>query len=101
MKKILVALLLIAVTVAGGWYWWSHRDAGDADHLALHGNVDIRQVSLAFDGGGRITELRAEEGDSVKTGQVIALLDTSTLGLQARQAEAQVEAQRQALLKLR
>jgi HlyD family secretion protein len=101
MKRILVALLLIAIAAAGGWYWWSHRDTGDSGELALHGNVDIRQISLAFDGNGRIAELRAEEGDSVKAGQIMGLLDTSTLELQARQADAQVDAQKQALLRLR
>ncbi|KAB0567657.1 HlyD family efflux transporter periplasmic adaptor subunit [Brucella pituitosa] len=100
MKKILIALLLVAIAAAG-WFWWSHRTAGDAGELVLHGNVDIRQVSLAFDGSGRVVELRAEEGGSVKAGQVIGLLDTSTLELQARQAKAQVDVQMQALLKLR
>lgn len=101
MKKALVALLSLAVMAAGAWYWWSHRVTGDVGMLVLQGNVDIRQVSLAFDGSGRIVELRAEEGDSVKAGQIVGLLDTSRLELQARQAEAQVEAQKQALLKLR
>ena len=100
MKKILV-IVLLAVIAATGWYWWSHRSAGDAGTLALHGNVDIRQVSLAFDGGGRILELRAEEGDAVTAGQAIGLLDTRTLALQAEQAEAQVNVQRQTLLRLR
>lgn len=100
MRKILIIVLLAALA-AGGWYWRSHRDADDTNELALQGNVDIRQVSLAFEGSGRIAELRAEEGDRVKAGQVIGSLDTSTLKFQARQAEAQVEAQKQALLKLR
>lgn len=101
MKKALAVVLLIAALVAGGWYWWSHRAGTNTSELTVFGNVDIRQVSLAFDGSGRIAELRAEEGDSVEAGQIIGLLDTKTLELQARQAEAQVEAQRQALLKLR
>lgn len=101
MKKTLVVLLLIAVAAGGGWYWWSHREPDVVSELALQGNVDIRQVSLAFDGSGRIADLRAEEGDSVKAGHIIGLLDVSTLELQARQAEAQVEAQRQVLLKFR
>lgn len=100
MKRLLVALVVIAAA-ASGWYWWNHRAAGEASELSLQGNVDIRQIALAFDGSGRIAELRVEEGDSVKAGQVVAVLDTSTLELQARQAKAQVEAMRQALLKLR
>jgi len=100
MKKVLVVLLIAAIA-AGGWYWWNHRGTDSVGELTLHGNVDIRQVSLAFDGSGRITEMRAEEGDRVTAGQVIALLDTRTLEIQAEQAKAQAEAQRQALLKLR
>ncbi|MFC3071572.1 HlyD family efflux transporter periplasmic adaptor subunit [Shinella pollutisoli] len=101
MKKARVIVLLIAALAAGGWYWWNHRNTDDASALTVFGNVDIRQVSLAFDGSGRIAELRAEEGDSVKAGQVIGLLDTKTLALQAEQQEANVEAQRQTLAKLR
>ncbi len=100
MKKALVLILLVAGLAAGGWYWRQSRESGDSSILVLHGNVDIRQVSLAFDGSGRIAELQVEEGDRVEAGQEIGRLDTRTLELHAQQAEAQVEAQRQALLKL-
>lgn len=100
MKRVLVIVLLGALG-AGGWYWWSHREVGVADNLELQGNVDIRQVALAFQGSGRIASLSAEEGDRIKAGQIIGRLDTTILDLQARQAEAQVEAQEQTVLKLR
>src|SRR5947208_1454525 len=93
-----VAVLLLAVA---GVSWWHSRGAGDKNQLVLHGNVDIRQISLAFDGSGRVTELRAEEGDSVKAGDIIGLLDTRTLALQAERAKAQIEVQQQTLLRLR
>lgn len=101
MKKAVIVLLLIIVAAAAGWYWSSHRDTRDAGELTLYGNVDIRQVSLAFDGSGRISQLGVEEGDRVTAGQVIGRLDTKTLELQAEQQEANVEAQRQTLAKLR
>jgi HlyD family secretion protein len=101
MKKALIPLLLVVVAGAAGWFWWSRQGTADASKLILHGNVDIRQISLAFDGSGRIGELRVEEGDRVVAGQVIAVLDTRTLELEAQQAAAQVEAQRQTLLRLR
>ncbi|ENN84715.1 secretion protein HlyD [Rhizobium freirei PRF 81] len=101
MKKIVITILLIAAIAATGWYWWSHRSADNSDELTLFGNVDIRQISLAFDNSGRISELRAEEGDHVAAGQIVGRLDTRTLELQAEQQEANVEVQRQALLKLR
>ena len=71
------------------------------EDLVLHGNIDVRQVSLAFEESGRIGELRAEEGDNVKAGAVLAVLDTVSLKLQAEQAQAQIDVQRQNLLKLR
>ncbi|MDE2367257.1 MAG: HlyD family efflux transporter periplasmic adaptor subunit, partial [Betaproteobacteria bacterium] len=72
-----------------------------ADTLVLYGNVDIRQVSLAFNGSERVAEMRVQEGDRVNAGQVLAKLDTRTLMLQITQAEAQIGVQEQALLRLK
>ncbi len=58
-------------------------------------------MSLAFDGTGRVLELRVDEGDRVKSGSVLGVLDTRTLALQARQARAQIDVQQQNLLRLR
>jgi len=101
MKKPLILLAAIAALTLVAWGAWhySHRDGDGA--LVLHGNVDIRQISLAFDGNGRVQELRAEEGDRVKAGALLAVLDTQTLALQAEEAEAQIEVQQQTLLRLR
>ena len=41
----------------------------------IYGNIDIRQVNLGFRVGGRIQEMRVEEGDAVNAGDLIALLD--------------------------
>ncbi len=101
MKKSLVAaaVVVLLIALAGVWWWHGHH-AEDKDHLVLDGNVDIRQISLAFDGNGRVLQLRAEEGDQVKAGQVLGLLDTRTLALQAAQAQAQIDVQQQNLLRL-
>lgn len=101
MKKLLPLLLVVALAAAGGWFWWHQRHAGNSGILTFHGNVDIRQVALAFDGSGRISELSVEEGDLVQGGDVIGRLDTEALRLQAKAQEAAVEAQRQSLLELR
>ncbi|HEY4372259.1 MAG TPA: HlyD family efflux transporter periplasmic adaptor subunit [Burkholderiales bacterium] len=100
MKKLLVILLVVLVA-AGVGIWYYTRPADDARQLTLYGNVDIRQVSLAFEGSDRIAEMRVQEGDKVKTGQVLAVLDTRVMGLQAGQSEAQIGVQEEALKKLR
>lgn len=100
MRKKIIAVVVLAALLLAALIWFFTRSR-DNNALVLYGNVDIRQVSLAFDNSDRIAEMRVEEGDRVKTGQVLAQLDTRTLNLQVQQAQAQVEAQEQALLRLR
>ncbi|GBL58191.1 HlyD family secretion protein [Pseudomonas citronellolis] len=98
-KKLIVVLALLAVAGLGAWYYF-HSKAEQGGDLVLYGNVDIRQVSLAFTGSERIAEMRVEEGDAVKVGQVLASLDSRTLKLQIDQAQAQIAAQEANVLRL-
>ena len=101
MKKQLIAGSVVVVLGIAAAAWWFMGQERASNELVLHGNVDIRQVSLAFDGTGRVLELRANEGDRVKAGSVLGVLDTRTLALQAEQAAAQRNVQQQNLLRLR
>ncbi|CAM5202541.1 hypothetical protein CDEN61S_00043 [Castellaniella denitrificans] len=101
MKKPLIVVVLAVVLVIAGLFWWRSHDTDTSTSLTLYGNVEIRQISLAFDGSGRVVELHAEEGDKVKAGAVLAVLDTRTLALEAERARYQIGVQRQALLRLR
>lgn len=93
------AVLLIGGAVAG---WWSasHRHAV-SDQLVLYGNVDLRQVSLAFNASERIARVLVQEGDHVKAGQLLGELDTRSLRLKLAQAKAQAAVSEQALAKLK
>ena len=101
MRKVLVLAVVAVALAASAFFFWTRRDPAPPQGLTLHGNVDIRQVSLAFDGSGRIAEVRAEEGDHVRAGAVLATIDTRTFALQIDQATAQIEAQEQNLRRLR
>ena len=94
-----VALLIgVVAAVVGGW-WLTHHGRRD-QQLALYGNLDLRQVALAFNNSERISAVLVQEGDRVHKGQVLARLDTSRLEPLTAQAEAQVAAQRQVVLRL-
>jgi HlyD family secretion protein len=102
MKRIrIIILVLLAGGIAAGLWFWLHREpAPPENELVLYGNVDIRQVQVAFNGNERIATLLVEEGDRVKAGQLVARLDTQRLAPKAASREAQVEAQRQVVARL-
>ena len=101
MKKIILILAAMALLV-GGWLFWRFLPSDESpDTLKLYGNVDIRQVSLAFEQGGRVTELFAEEGDRVTRGQLLARVDVTGLRLEADKLRADIAAQEQNLLKMK
>lgn len=99
--KILLPLLLAAIIAAGVILLVrSLLHKPTADKLVLYGNVDIRQVELAFNGSERVAEIKVREGDRIKKGQLLATLDTLRLSHQVSQAEAQLLAQREVLAAL-
>lgn len=100
-KKPLIAIAVVAVIAAAGGWWYTHRAATPSDQLVLYGNVDLRQVSLAFNATERVAELAVREGDRVRAGQVLGRLDTRSLVLRAAQSQARIGVQEQALLRLK
>ena len=97
LRVVLLAVLAIALAV-GVWWWLNGRGARDA--LTLYGNVDLRQVDLAFNNSDRVAQVLVKEGDRVAPGQVLARLDTGRLEPQLQQAEAVADAQASAVERL-
>ena len=97
---IFVVLAVVVGAAAGlGWWWSASRPRGD-DELILYGNIDLRQVELAFNNSERITAVLVQEGDRVRPGEVVARLDTSRLEPLVAQAQAQADAQQQVVERL-
>src|SRR5437773_646141 len=101
MNRKLLIFLLVAVVVAGGVIWWVMQREEAARQLVLYGNIDLRQIQLAFNNSERIAVVLVQEGDHVQQGQMLARLDTSRLEPQVAQAVAQAAAQRQVVTRLR
>ncbi|KQW91779.1 hypothetical protein ASC94_17025 [Massilia sp. Root418] len=95
---VLVLVLVLAAVAAAAWY--AMRPPA-AEGLLLYGNVDLRQVSLAFNGSERIASLSVQEGDRVRPGQVLGKLDTTTLALRIAESRARAGALEQTLARLR
>jgi HlyD family secretion protein len=101
MKRVIILAVVLLVAVGGGAWWWLTHRKKDTNELVIYGNVDLRQVQLAFNNSERIAAVLVQEGDRVKPGQVLARLDVSRLEPPFKQAEAQAAAQREAVARLR
>ncbi|MBW9056528.1 secretion protein HlyD [Rhizobium mesosinicum] len=100
----LAILILVAAGAAAWWYglpqkfgWLPERTR----QFALYGNVDIRQVSLGFRVNGRLASLAVDEGDMIKSGDVLGKLDTAPFEAAVTSAEANVAALQATLDKLK
>ncbi len=89
-----------AVLIGVGIWWFALREDPDGP-LVLYGNVDIREVELAFRREGRLTKLAFDEGDAVSKGDVVAELDTEPFQEALDAAEADVKAAQAELARLR
>ncbi|RUM07493.1 secretion protein HlyD [Rhizobium chutanense] len=106
MKRMLpIAILLLLATGAAAWWYGLPERLGwlpqAGREFVLYGNVDIRQVSLGFRVSGRLSELRVDEGDVIKSGTVLAKLDAAPYEFAVRSGEANVAALRATLGKLK
>jgi HlyD family secretion protein len=70
---------------------WPQHTLGE---LSIYGNVDLRQVSLAFNNSERILDVLIQEGERIHSGQVLARLDTSRLQPRVQEIEGLATAQK-------
>lgn len=96
MMKRIIPIVLAALAALGVAWWLTHRHAASSE-IVLYGNLDLREVDLAFNDSQRVASVLVREGDYVRKGQVLARLDTSRLEPELMQAEAQAAAQRAAV----
>jgi HlyD family secretion protein len=76
MKRKLRPLLPLILVAGGAYYWWT---TSRPVPLVLTGIVTTNDVVVSPQIAGRIEQLNVNEGDSVKTGQMIAVLDSGEL----------------------
>jgi HlyD family secretion protein len=99
MKRLAIATVVLIALAGVGWLVAQRLAARPADGT-LYGNVEIRQVDLAFNSEGTITAMLKHEGDPVKTGEIIATLDDATYRSSTALAKARRDAAQAQLDKL-
>lgn len=100
-KRARIALVLVLLAAAGGgWLYVRLRAPGAGNVLTLYGDVDIREVEPAFNDSGHITRILVQEGDRVKKGELLAMIDDTRYAAALAQAEGQMHNQGQVLAAL-
>jgi len=90
-KKRIVPILVLALIGGGIWAYYRSQPKPDDNASVYYGNVDIRDVTLAFRVPGRLDDVKKSEGDHVEAGEVVAVLDKAPFELQLAQARAAAE----------
>lgn len=90
MKRFLPLILVLLVVSA--LYWWSHQNQGPRTRLTYSGVVEATTVECAFEIAGTVQDVKVQEGQEVKKGQLLAQLDRRTWETQLAQAQARAGA---------
>jgi HlyD family secretion protein len=100
MAKRIIFIAFVLVAAGSAVFWFFGRRSSPTDFV-LFGNVDLRQINLAFNASERIDAVLVEEGSRVRKGEVLARLDMSRIKPQVAQAEAQAAVQQANVERLR
>ena len=103
MKRLPLVLLLLALAAAAGWFGWQRFKPVEValvtpvrgpavDAVYATGLVEPSlEIRIAPRTAGRIVELLADEGDSVRAGQLLARLEDADLRASVAELESKVE----------
>ncbi len=102
MKRIVipVILVLVALTAIVAWRsgWFAKEDP---NRIRLSGNIELTEVDVSFKTAGKLVELKVDEGDNVKAGQLLARIDPRQVEQQRNRDEAGVMSAETQLMQLR
>lgn len=94
-KKIRAVIALLVISIIAGIYYWHHlttKGPSNNGELTLYGNIDIREVRVAFNGSEHVSEMLSQEGDKIAVGQLLARLETERLQAALDRTRAEVAA---------
>ncbi len=93
-KRVLIPFFIILIAAAAGIYWYIGQLAYVTTDDAF---IDGNKLSVSSKILGRITDLKVDEADLVKKGQLLVQLDSTDLIAQKQQAQAMLELDRESI----
>lgn len=99
-RIIIVLLILVGGGTTAWFYWQQSHPTAPHNELTLYGNIDLRQINLAFNDAGRIDKIAVQTGDTVYPGKLIATLDRRRFEAALATAQANLNGNQAALTRL-
>ena len=93
-KRIIIPAIILIIAAVFAWRWYENRLAYVSTDDAF---IDADKLNVSAKMLGRITSLNFDEGDTVKTGQVIVTLDSTDLVAQRNEAAASLSSARESI----
>ncbi|MHB1393638.1 MAG: HlyD family secretion protein [Clostridia bacterium] len=92
-KKLIIPIgaLLIAVIGYVGFTYVRSITSGAEDSFVFYGTAEAEQIDVSAEVSGRIKEIKVQEGQMVKAGSLLAVIDTPESRVKADQSEISVE----------
>lgn len=87
--------LTICIIALLGWARYG-LNKSDSGIVSGNGRIEAVEIDVAGKTAGRVKDILVKEGELVKAGQTVALMDTEVLEAQHRQAQAQLQQARSA-----
>lgn len=102
-SRVLVILLLLGLVTILGWNRWKTYQASllPTGIVSGNGRIESVQVDITAKYPGRLKQLLVKEGDLVRPGQIVAVIDTDETEALLSKAKAQVEESRGAVAKVK
>ena len=89
--RVVLAVAVLAGGAGGGYYWWQRLHPPLPPGIVFgNGRLEADLINIDTKYAARIDEILVDEGDLVKTGQVVARMDTRDLQASLKKSEAQV-----------
>ncbi|HKR14036.1 MAG TPA: HlyD family efflux transporter periplasmic adaptor subunit [Pyrinomonadaceae bacterium] len=90
-KKIAVLAVVAAIAGVAVWYFVLRTPAADPNVIKLSGRIEGDDAAVSAKVAGRIREINVREGDQVKAGQLIAVIDDEQVKAREEQEQSLVQ----------
>ena len=91
LKKAVIALVVLSLAGGAVWYFLIRKDTSPKNLIKLSGRIEGDDATVSTKIAGRIREITVREGDHVKVGQLIAVIDDDQVNAREEQEESKVQ----------